>query len=155
MLASFLLVACVSGPEFDSAVYLQRSTPEQAANDIGVYRGTKVLWGGLLLSSTTLEQSTQFELLAYPLDSKQRPNTAKTALGRFILVLDGFLEPFDYAEGRVITATGRLTETKEGVVGAARYQFPVVEAEDIYLWPKRSGSSEPRVQFGFGFIFDG
>lgn len=148
-----LLIACATGPEFDNTVYLQRTTPEEAANNIDAYRDIEVMWGGLLVSSTSLERSTQLELLAYPLNRKQKPDTTQSALGRFVLVVDGFLEPVDYAEGRIVTATGRLTDVKDSAVGSAQYRFPIVEADDLYLWPKSSGSSKPRIHFGVGFSF--
>ena len=153
----FLLVlqtACTTGPKFDNTLYSQRTTPEEAAKHIDTYRDSNVMWGGLLISTTILESSTKLELLSYPLNRKQRPDTTKSAQGRFILVVDGFLEPVDYEEGRTLTATGRLTDTMEGVVGEAQYLFPLVEAKDIFLWSKNSGSTQPRVHVGVGFIFD-
>ena len=153
--ALLLITACASGPEFDSGLYIQRTTPVDAAEDIDTQRGIKVMWGGLLVSMSSLDQSTQLEILAYPLNSKQRPDTSKTVQGRFILTFEGFLEPVDYVEGRIVTATGELVDTQEAVVGEIRYQLPVVEAEEIYLWPKIYGSSEPRIEFGVGFFVDG
>ncbi|MGI9316501.1 MAG: Slp family lipoprotein [bacterium] len=152
LLSLLLLTACATGPKFDSSMFQQDITPEEAIQDMDTYLHRNVMWGGLLVSTTNLDQSTQLEVLAYPLNSKQKPDTSRQPHGRFIVLEERFLEPIDYSEGRIITVIGILTGVRSGVVGAAQYQFPVVDAEEIYLWLKNSGSTEPRVHFGFGII---
>ncbi len=153
LLLLLLIASCATSPEFDSELFKQDTVPEQAVNEIDKLRNTKVLWGGLLVSSTNLEQGTQLEVLSYPLDSNQKPDISQAPQGRFILLDDRFLEPLDYSEGRIVTVTGELKETRSGEVGSAKYDFPVIDALEIYLWPKNGGQVEPRVHVGFGFIF--
>lgn len=147
-----LLTACATGPEFDSAHFQQGIAPEDAVRNIETYRNSDVMWGGLLVSNVALQQGSQLEVLAYPLNSKQRPDTSRPSQGRFVLLVDRLLEPVDYSDGRIVTITGKLIGTRDGVIGAAEYEFPIVDAEDIYLWPRNSGSTQPRVHFGFGYI---
>jgi len=52
-----------------------------------------VLWGGTVLNVSNLADSTQVEILAYPIDRRQRPLTSRTAQGRFLALFDGFVEP--------------------------------------------------------------
>ncbi len=151
---SFLLVAaCVKGPDFDKDRYQNQTTPQQVVKDIDSYRDSNVLWGGMLISSTNLKDGTQLEVLAYPLHSSQKPDSGSSPLGRFLVIDNRFLEPVDYAGGRLITVTGKLADTKRGQVGSAQYTYPVINAEQIFLWPKNRGQFEPGVHFGFGFIF--
>ncbi len=148
-----LVASCATSPEFDSELYKQDTAPEQVVKEIEKLRNTKVLWGGLLVSSTNLEQGTQLEVLAYPLDSNQKPDTSQAPQGRFILLDDQFLEPLDYSAGRIVTITGELKTVRGGEVGSAQYNFPVIDAREIYLWPNNGGQVEPRVHVGVGFIF--
>lgn len=150
-----LLTACATGPDFDGAHFQQGITPEDAALHIETYRNSGVMWGGLLVSNVALKQGSQLEVLAYPLNSKQRPDTNRPSQGRFVLLVDRFLEPVDYSDGRIVTITGKLIDTRDGVIGAAEYEFPIVDAEEIYLWSKNGGATQPRVHFGFGYISGG
>ena len=74
-------------------------------------------------------------------------------LGRFLVIQQGYLESVDYAPGRLVTITGQFTDTREGEVGSADYVYPVIEAEQIFLWSNNVGANQPTVHFGFGFIF--
>ena len=148
MAAAF--AACASGPRYDTARYDTSITPSQAVENNTTLRGKEVLWGGLLINSVNEKGGTQLEILAYPLDSTQRPETDESPRGRFLAVKTGYLETVDYAEGRLVTVAGRLAETRSGRVGEAAYVYPVVEAESLHLWPKISDAPQTRVQFGIG-----
>lgn len=155
MLLVSLLTACATGPQFDGAHFQQSITPEDAVLNIETYRNSDVMWGGLLVSNVALQQGSQLEVLAYPLNAKQMPDTTRSSLGRFVLLVDRFLEPVDYSDGRIVTITGKLIDTRDGVIGAATYEFPIVDAEEMYLWPKNAGATQPRVHFGFGYYSGG
>ncbi len=154
MLIALLLAACASGPRFDSKTYSQSPTPAEAAVDAGLWQGSRVLWGGMILNSANHEGGTEIEVLGYPLVSGQRPDSKRTAIGRFIVVKDAYLETVDYAEGRLVTITGAFTATRDGRVGDARYVYPLVKADDIYLWSVESaaGSQDPQFSIGVGVL---
>ena len=142
--------ACASGPRYDTARYSTSITPALAVENNAALRDKEVLWGGLLINSINKDDATQLEILAYPLDSTQRPDTDLSPQGRFLAVKSGYLETVDYSEGRLVTVAGKLTETRSGQVGEAAYVYPVVEAESVHLWPKASDAPKTRVQFGIG-----
>ncbi len=120
--------------------------------DIRMAKDHRVEWGGVIVTAKNLRDWTDLEILAYPLDSAARPETEKKPLGRFILRQKGYLETVDYAPGRRITAVVDVMEIKEGFVGQAPYRFPVLNAEQLHLWPKNvRASAEPSVRLGFGF----
>lgn len=149
------LSACASGPRFDRDRYDDAIAPAQAARGAETLEGTGVLWGGLIVAASNLEAGTEIEVLAYPLQRSQRPDTSRPPLGRFLASTPEYLETVDFAEGRLITVAGTLAGTREGRVGAARYVYPVVETGpgQIHLWPIDSRTSaEPRFSFGVGVM---
>jgi outer membrane lipoprotein len=126
-------------------------TPREAAQNVSLVKDRKVAWGGTVVNGKNLANNTQFEVLAYPLDSSNRPKTDAGPLGRFIVVHPGYLETADYAPGRSITVVGPVTETRTGKVGEAEYTYPVVAADRVHLWPPISQAQpEPRIHFGIG-----
>jgi len=142
-----LLGACASGPGFDTGGVDRSLTPQGVTTGPQAARGKQVLWGGAIIRTTNLKDSTQMEVVAYPLDAHERPQHDSAPLGRFILEQDGFLEPESYAEGRLITVVGTVSGTRAGQVGESDYDYPVVSARRIHLWPEDKGGG---VSFGIG-----
>lgn len=134
-----LLSACASSPAFNTTGVDRSLTPREAASRGQSATGKSVQWGGVILSTTNLKDSTQVETLAYPLDADARPQTDSTPLGRFIFEQSGYLEPASYAEGRQITVVGTLTGTRAGQVGESDYNYPVITARQLHLWPPGQG----------------
>ena len=150
LLAAIFLGACATSPKFDTAGVDVKLTPQRAVNENDALKGEPVLWGGVVIVSTNLKDSTQIEILAYPLKSNHRPDREQAPLGRFLAVHKGYLETTDYAQGRQITVRGTLSDKRIGRVGEAEYTYPVVNITQLHLW---SGSSESQIQFGFGLMF--
>ena len=148
-----LLSACASSPGLDSSGVDRLLTPRGVTAAPQLAGGKQVLWGGVIVHTTNLKDSTQMEVLAYPLDSSERPQTGSDAQGRFILEQAGFLDPASYAEGRLVTVVGTLSGTRAGRVGESGYDFPVVSARQIHLWPRDSGAGGRGVNFGIGVGF--
>jgi len=153
LFAALLLSACASGPKYPTEGVALTLTPQQAIAEADSQTGKSVLWGGMIVNSTNLEQRTRLEVLGYPLDSDQRPQTNQPPYGRFLLFKEGYLETVDYAPGRQITVLGRFSRVQSGKLDETSYTYPVVDAEQLYLWSKGEEKSEPRVQFGIGVIF--
>lgn len=148
-----LLGGCVSQPLSTDDVALSTLTPRSAVvsgEDAAGIDGQTVLWGGMILSSVNLADSTRLEILAYPLDRVQRPVPSRDAEGRFFLDLDGYVETADYAEGRLISVLGTLTDIVEGSVGEARYRWPRVLGMQWHLWRPGDAHQPPRFTFGIG-----
>ncbi len=153
LLSAMLLCACASAPKFDTNNINLNITPQQALVETTQLQGTAVLWGGVIIASSNLKQATQFEILAYPLDSKQRPDPKKTPQGRFLALQPGYLETSDYNQGRLISLSGTLQQNRTGRVGETEYTYPVIEIRQLHLWPKRSESPDTRFHFGIGVMF--
>lgn len=109
-----------------------------------------VLWGGIIINTSNLTDSTQIEVMGYPLDRRQRPIKSRDAQGRFLIKHKEFLEPLDYAAGRSITVLGRLQDVVSGSVGEATYQYPALQSESLHLWSPYDSSSNTGFRFGIG-----
>lgn len=145
-----MLAGCASTPKFDITQVDQSLTPQAVIAEPLESRGKFVLWGGTILDTRNLEDSTQIELLAYPLNSSQRPIQASKPLGRFIIRQAGFLEPATYAQGRLLTVLGSVGDSQLGKVGEASYSYPVILADKLQLWSPESEGSKSTFHFGIG-----
>ena len=127
-------------------------TPNQLSRHMRSPESAPVEWGGVIVSLENLSNTTELEIIAYPLTHSGQPDTDEPPEGRFIAVNGGYLERADYARGRQVTVSGRIDRLRKGKVGQADYLFPVLLTQEIRLWPKEYGSSlTPRFNFGFGF----
>lgn len=149
-LALLTLAACAAGPKFDAKDVDETLTPQRAAANAEQVQGNHVIWGGVILSTSNLKDTTQVEVLAYPISRSFRPDSDATPLGRFLIVKQGYIETADYSVGRSISVSGTLSGTQEGKIGEVNYAYPVIQAAEIYLWPRDSAKRDSNVHFGFG-----
>jgi outer membrane lipoprotein len=149
VLAVAALAGCAAGPRFDTAGVETALTPDQVSVDIDRWRGSGILWGGVVVASRNLAHTSEIEVLAYPLDANQRPKSRSKALGRFVAVVPGYLETMDYGAGRALTVRGTVAAVERRYVGEVGYDYPVVNAEQLYLWPS-SAQQEWSPQFHIG-----
>lgn len=146
-----LLNACATMPTFDTHGADKTLIPAEAVQQQASLAGRSVAWGGVIIQSANLQDRTRLEILAYPLDSANRPNTNASPTGRFLAERPGYLETVNYAPGRLVTVVGPLEGTRTGRIGETEYAYPVVEAQRIQLWrPADEYYTEPRVHFGVG-----
>ncbi len=116
------------------------------------YAASLVQWGGAIVTSRNLADGTQVEVLAYPLDGHGRPDTDAAPSGRFLAFSRRFLDPLEYASGRLVTVSGRIRDIVSSRVGEARVRYPRIDAEGVFLWPKSSSYSavRPTIHLGVG-----
>ena len=145
-----LLSACTSAPTFNTTGVDPYLSPQSVTASPQAATGKSVQWGGTILGTTNLPDRTRIEVLAYPLDSKARPKSDGSLLGRFFLEQGGFLDPATYKQGRQISAVGSVTGSRNSLVGEASYDHPVIDARQIYLWPEDRGYGGTGVTFGIG-----
>ena len=145
-----LLTGCASTPVFDTSAVVKSLTPQSVIAEPAESRGKTALWGGTILDTRNLQDATRIEVLAYPLDSSQRPILGSKPLGRFIIHQQGYLEPEAYNQGRLISVLGSITESQSGQVGESAYTYPVVDAQQLHLWSPESSRSRTGFSFGIG-----
>jgi len=149
-----LLTACATTPPLDITGVDVGITPTKVIADLEATRNRRVHWGGVIVQSKNLKDTTQIEVLAYPLDKAGKPNTESDPQARVLIMQPGYLETADYRPGRLVSIVGTVTEVREGAVGEARYTYPMVRADQLHLWPKqtkdRTGTD---IHFGIGIIY--
>lgn len=101
--------------------------------------GTKaVRWGGTIARIENLpEQITLLEVVSRPLHRNGRPVHNDKTSGRFVTLIQEFLDPEIVKAGRDITVIGALVTRQSGQIGQTDYVFPVVEAESYTYWKKQ------------------
>jgi len=106
------------------------------------YISKKVRWGGIILDVENKHKTSWLTILAYPLSNHGEPHISDQSPGRFIAIVDKFLDPLVYGRDRKITIKGKLLRTEIIKVGEFPYQFPVIQVEQHYLWPAESKPSD-------------
>ena len=81
---SVAIAACAPAPLYKTGVSIVNATPEQMAGSPGNFNEAQIIWGGEVIQVENLASRTRIEVLAYPLDSSQRPRLKEPATGRFI-----------------------------------------------------------------------
>ncbi|TBR39179.1 MULTISPECIES: Slp family lipoprotein [Dyella] len=131
------LAGCASIPQPLQGTYTQIDTSAAQQGGAG---GSKVRWGGEIISTEPGPQETCFYMLSRPLDSQARPKSSHDVegQGRFVACRAGFYDPEVFARGREVTVTGTLHGTVSKKVGDFDYAYPRIEADVVYLWPERT-----------------
>ncbi|MDH3343105.1 MAG: Slp family lipoprotein, partial [Gammaproteobacteria bacterium] len=68
----------------------------------------------------------------------------------FIIKQEGYLEPSNYAQGRLITVIGSIGKNQSGKVGESSYTYPVINAQQLHLWSLYDDQSNTSFHFGIG-----
>ena len=101
------------------------------------YLSQKVRWGGAILATENKQNASWLTIVAFPLDNEGEPGDSDQSPGRFIAIIDKFLEPTVYNSDRQITVIGNLLRTETLKVGEFAYEYPVIQVEHYYLWPPK------------------
>jgi outer membrane lipoprotein len=145
------LAACAPAPIYKAGPSSVDATPQQVATSPGNFRNLQVVWGGSVIAVHNLADHSEIEVLAYPLDSSQRPRPKQPAIGRFIAIVPGFVEPMNYPPGSLVTLRGTLDGARSGEVGEAGYTFALVHGEAMHRWtPEEMRRGHPNISFGVG-----
>lgn len=145
------LAACAPAPLYKTGTAQVNATPQQVATSPANFKGSQVVWGGSVISVKNLADHSEVEILAYPLDASQRPRLKEPAIGRFIALVPGFVEPMNYPQGALVTLRGTLDGARAGEVGQAGYAFALVRSEAMHRWtPEEMRQGHPNISFGVG-----
>lgn len=147
LLLTALLTGCATTPDFDTSQVDRALTPQSVIAEAEASHGKIALWGGTILNTRNLEDTTQIEVLAYPLNSSHKPMLDSKPLGRFIIQHKGYLEPATYEQGLLISVLGSVAKNQKGKVGESEYTYPVINARQLHLWIP---GSDPQTSFHLG-----
>ncbi len=101
------------------------------------YNGQSLRWGGTILSTENKQDASWITIVAFPLSDSGRPLESDHSPGRFIAVVDQFLEPLVYSKDREITVRGQLAGTQTLKVGNYPYPYPLLKVDSFHLWEPR------------------
>lgn len=134
------LAACAT-PAFKNAGNAVAIVPSDVQHSPDRYTGSEVVWGGRIVALENHERTTEVEVIGYPLDRDQQSMPDAPTVGRFIIVLPGFVEPLDYPVDRHLSVYGIVSGTRLGEVDEHEYLYPLLSAREVNVWP-------------WGFMFD-
>ena len=123
---------------------------EDLLKDPEAYTGRTLLLGGRIIETENYPQKTLIILLQIPLGFGGRPGFEGDSKGRFILSVPGFLDPEIYRRGRRITVAGRVAGKEVRRLDEIQYVYPLIQQEELYLWPAGGVDGETRFRIGFG-----
>ena len=153
LLALAVVSGCVRPPTTLRGDY-PPLTVGDAQRQAGV--GERVRWGGELVGTTPDAGHTCFEVVSKALDRQARPQFGDdNSTGRFVACANGFYDPAIYASGRDVTVVGTVEPVEPGKVGGADYSFAKVQAQTVYLWPKRELVGGMSYPYGYGWGYPG
>jgi outer membrane lipoprotein len=133
---SMLLTACSSHIPAEIKQAVEDAPDIQKIHlDPNQYIGRKVRWGGTILQIENKQDTSWLSIVGFPLNSYGRPLQSGESTGRFIAIIDEFLEPKIYTSDRQITFGGTFVKTESRKVGEFSYDYPVIKVEHYYLWP--------------------
>lgn len=100
-----------------------------------------VRWGGTIARiDNRKDGTTLLEIVSRPLYGGGRPIHNDRSEGRFLAVINSFLDPEIVKTGRDITVLGRLEGLENGKIGESEYTFPRLAAVNYRYWKPRSAA---------------
>jgi outer membrane lipoprotein len=149
--ATLVIAACAPAPIYQVAPGTVAALPSQVAVSPENYGNSHVIWGGSVIAVRNFPDHSEIEILAFPLDSSQRPLANAQAAGRFMAVFPGYVEPFNFPGGSLITISGQLNGSRSGMVDQAAYVYPLVTVAQSHVWtPAEMRQGHPDIHFGVG-----
>lgn len=131
----FIVTACA---HVISQETLKKARTEVAFGTVAAnpsyYRGSLFVWGGTIVDTTPTRTGTTIEVIQAPLDRVGSPKNVDISEGRFLVRIKKLLDPLIYTEGRQVTVAGVLIGTEIKPLGETDYEYPVLDAQEIYLW---------------------
>ena len=113
----------------------------QVRQQVDSYLSQRVRWGGAILHTENKQNTSELSIIAFPLSENGEPLNSDQSTGRFIAIIDEFVEPLVYSSERKITVTGQVLRAEILKVGEFLYEYPVIQVDHYYLWPHEQEQS--------------
>ena len=111
------------------------TTFQQVFQNPEAYKGKTVIWGGEIIETINQkDRSTLVEVLQRPLDWLEEPQRTEPSGGRFLILADGYLDPYIFRRGRRLTVAGEILGGQTKPLGEMEYRYPLLRSKQIYLW---------------------
>ncbi len=109
-------------------------TFQQVFQNPDAYKGKIVIWGGEVVETINQKDGTTLiVVLQRPLDWTQEPEFRRSE-GRFVILVEGYVDPYVFRRGRRITVAGEILGKKVMRLGELEYPYPLLLSKQIYLW---------------------
>ncbi len=142
-----LLLLLTSCAHVLSKEYVQSATTgvsfRQITENPAAYIGKSFILGGTVVRTTDTKKGSDIEVVENPIDKYGNIIDPDTSEGRYFIETTVHLDPIIYRKGRHLTFAGKLTGSKKKMLGETEYQYPVFQAEQIYLWTRISNYPPP------------
>ncbi len=110
---------------------------EELKSNPDAYKGRLYILGGLIVETRLIEQGSQVEVLAVPVDYYGYLEENEKARGRFLALYPkekGILDPLVFKKGREVTLAAEFRDIKKGKIDEMEYEYPVFEIRQIHLF---------------------
>lgn len=135
-LAFFLCAGCATRVISEGSLRLVDSSLgfAQIKENPDRYIGSHAILGGAIATVSNTKQLGQLEVVQFQLDSDNKPLESNISGGRFLAQTDGFIDPFVYKPGRLVTIVGEVKGHKQMRFDQVEYDYPIIAIREIYLW---------------------
>lgn len=146
--AALLITGCSTIPEPIATDNEQSLVSYQTASgDTQQVVGEQARWGGVIADVRNGEEHTVIEMVGFPLKRWGRPLLSDDSHGRFLALIDGFVDPEVYKQGRSLTVLGTVKESRSGKIDDYTYNYPVIEASGYYLWKEQKEQVRTEINY--------
>ncbi|MDY0222255.1 MAG: Slp family lipoprotein [Desulfobacterium sp.] len=102
------------------------------------YLGQTIILGGYVIEVENNEETTLVTVLQAPLDVSDSPLSRDKSQGRFIVSVDGFLDPAVYEKDRSITVAGIVEPPILRNIGTKQVKYIKVKGREIFLHSEKT-----------------
>lgn len=102
------------------------------------YLGQTIILGGYVIEVKNNEETTLITVLQAPLDVSDSPLSRDKSQGRFIVSVDGFLDPAVYEKDRSITVAGIVQPSIHRNIGTKQVKYITIKSREIFLHAKKT-----------------
>lgn len=96
-------------------------------SDPELYKDRRVLWGGVIVSTKNLTDSSRIEVLARELAFMDQPlRNSPVSQGRFLIMAPGYRDPLLFKPDTQITVAGTIKGVKSELIGEMSYPYVLI-----------------------------
>ena len=140
----FILFGCAEIPERIAQAPAGDLQLDKAVTNIKGNVGQPVRWGGTVLTVSKENNHIWIEIQQHGLDKYGSPRQSNGSMGRFLVKTEQLPDELPMLIGMDVTVFGDLGGFFDGSIGRESYLFPVVNAEEHYLWGPEYSAVYPR-----------
>jgi outer membrane lipoprotein len=116
-------------------------------------KGKIVLLGGTIVQTVPKPEETEIEVVQKQVSSSGELYMTDKSGGRFLVVVNRFLDPAIYGPGRDITVAGEVRGSVLRRLGEIDYRYPVIAVLEIFLWKELLSPQAYPYSYSFGYPY--